>query len=338
MNRYFKYFGISATLSLLTTVAVVYYLGLKALLPLVILAVIEVTFSFDNAVVNAKILKRLSNLWQQLFLSIGIIIAIFGVRLLLPILIVAMTADLSLNQVLDLALHNPEEYAEKLEIAHPTITAFGGAFLLMLSLHFFIEEDKKHHWIEWLERPMNKLGAWWTPLAMTGFVLVVLALLPANHHPWETLRAGALGIATYLAIQGVMWGINRMTKNTGKQLHYVGWAAFIMFMYLQVLDASFSLDGVLGAFAITSDVILIAAGLGIGAFWVRSMTVYLVRRGTLDSYRFLEHGAHYAILVLAGAMLLSAIYELPEALTGILGLMFIAGAIYASTRHRRKSL
>jgi len=328
-----KHFGISMLLSVLTVAAVGYFMGIGALVPLLVLTIIEITFSFDNAVVNAKILKKLSPLWQQLFLSIGIIIAIFGVRLILPIVIVAMTADLSWRQVLDLALNHPADYAEKLELAHPTITAFGGAFLLMLGLHFFIDVNKKHHWIQWLERPISHLGAWWTPLVVTTVTVAALAWLPeANHHPDETWRAGIIGIVTYLAIQAVMLIINRLTKTAGQQKHYVGWAAFVMFMYLQVLDASFSLDGVLGAFAITSDVVLIAAGLGIGAFWVRSMTVYMVRRGTLDAYRYLEHGAHYAIVVLALAMLLSAIIEVPEAVTGGLGLAMIAGSVIASVR------
>ena len=82
-----------------------------------------------------------------------------------------------------------------------------------------------------------------------------------------------------------------------------GKAAFFMFLYLEVLDASFSFDGVIGAFAITNDIVLMALGLGIGAMYVRSLTVYLVRQGTLDDYVYLEHGAHYAIGALAVILL-----------------------------------
>ncbi|MCA9325541.1 DUF475 domain-containing protein [Candidatus Saccharibacteria bacterium] len=335
MREHLKHFSWSIITSAIVTLTVLYYLGFGALAPLLTLIVIEITFSFDNAVVNAKILKKLSPLWQQLFLTVGILIAIFGMRLVFPVLIVALTAHLPWHDVIDLALNHPEVYAHKLELAHPTITAFGGSFLLMLCLHFFIEEDKKHHWIEWLERPMNHLGAWWTPLAMTTLVVLGISWLPGNEHATETLRAGLIGIMTYLAIQGIMYAINFLTRSTSESKHYVGWAAFTMFVYLQVLDASFSLDGVLGAFAISSDIILIAAGLGIGALWVRSMTVYMVRRGTLEAYRYLEHGAHYAIGVLAVSMLGSVIFEIPEFVTGGTGLFVIGASVVASLRAKR---
>jgi hypothetical protein len=114
-------------------------------------------------------------------------------------------------------------------------------------------------------------------------------------------------------------------------------AAFASFMYLQVLDASFSFDGVIGAFAITSSVLLIMAGLGAGALWVRSLTVYLVRTGTLAKYRYLEHGAHWAILAL-GVVMLAKLYhiELPEWMTGSLGLVFIVLAVVSSVVEKRR--
>jgi hypothetical protein len=132
--------------------------------------------------------------------------------------------------------------------------------------------------------------------------------------------------------------MGRSTAGASKLKHYTGWLAFSMFMYLQLLDASLSLDGVLGAFAITSDVVLIVAGLGVGAVWVRSLTVFMVRRGTLDAYKYLEHGAHYAIAVLALSMLLAVIYEVPEAVTGLLGVGLIAGSVVASVKLKKQLL
>jgi hypothetical protein len=335
MLNLLRNFWFSLVATVVVAVGAALLLGPSALLPLLILSVIEITFSFDNAIVNAKVLKKMSPLWQKLFLSVGIIVAIFGMRLVFPILIVALTAGLPWREVIDLALHNPTEYAEKLEIAHPTITAFGGAFLLMLCLHFFTHDDKEHHWFGPLERFAQRIGQWWVPTLITVLVLGLLAALPGNHHPAETLKAGFIGVAVYLAIHGLTVLIDKTTESQAKQSSYVGWAAFVMFVYLELLDASFSLDGVLGAFAITDDVLLIVAGLGVGAFWVRSMTVYMVRRGTLEAYRYLEHGAHYAIAVLAAAMLLSAIYEVPEAVTGLVGLLFIGGSVAASVRHNK---
>jgi hypothetical protein len=336
MLTFLRSFGFSTAATLLAIVVSLAYLGPSALLPLLILMIIEVTFSFDNAVINAKILKKLSPLWQQLFLSIGIIVAIFGMRLVFPILIVSLTAGLGWREVIDLALNHPQAYADKLHHAHPAITAFGGAFLLMLCLQFFMEQEKQHHWFGRFERFLQRAGAfWWVPSLLASAVVVVLAILPANHHGAETLKAGLIGVATYLAIHALTVLIGKTTDKAEKVAHYSGWLAFVMFMYLQLLDASLSLDGVLGAFAITSDVILIVAGLGVGAFWVRSMTVYMVRRGTLDSYKYLEHGAHYAIAVLAASMLLAAMYEIPEAITGSLGVGLIAGSVWASVQARK---
>lgn len=108
------------------------------------------------------------------------------------------------------------------------------------------------------------------------------------------------------------------------------------FLYLEVLDASFSFDGVIGAFAITRDVVIIMLGLAIGAMFVRSMTVYLVHKGTLDEFVFLEHGAHYAIGVLAIIMLVGTVYHVPEVLTGLIGVAFIAASVWSSIRYRKR--
>lgn len=339
MQTFFHSFGFSAAATLLTIIVSIYYFGVGALVPLLILMIIEVTFSFDNAVVNAKILKKMSPFWQKLFLSVGIIVAIFGMRLVFPIAIVALTANLNWKDVIDLAMNHPAAYADKLEYAHPTITAFGGAFLFVLSLHFFMEQEKEHHWFGTFEKTLQRLGAyWWMPALITLAVVVGLSLAPANHHADQTLRAGLIGVATYAIIHGLTVVIEKTTKSANRLATYTGWAAFTMFVYLELLDASFSLDGVLGAFAITSDVLLIVAGLGVGAVWVRSLTVFMVRRGTLDSYKYLEHGAHYAIAVLALAMLMAAIYEIPEAVTGVLGVALIAGSLAASIKARKEEL
>jgi hypothetical protein len=137
------------------------------------------------------------------------------------------------------------------------------------------------------------------------------------------------GVASYTAIHLLIEWLGTLAPK--EQKIYTGWPAFLAFMYLQLLDASFSFDGVLGAFAITDKVLLIVLGLGVGAIWVRSLTVFLVRKGTLGDYIYLEHGAHYAILVLAVALLVSIYVEVPDAITGIVGLGVI-GASYVSSR------
>lgn len=336
---FFRTFWVSSLLSVAGILAAIYYLGIGIWWVLLVLIAIEVTFSFDNAVVNAKKLVHMSPLWQTLFLTVGIFIAIFGMRVFFPIAIVVFTAGIGWSEVVDLALNHPETYAEKLEVAHPTISAFGGAFLLMLVLHFFFDHKKRTHWLHLTEIPATKLGLWWVPPLMATAIVVFVSQLPANHHPKETLTAGLIGILVYSVIHGLTWFLGKHTPDSGgkKVAQLTGWAALSMFVYLEILDASFSFDGVLGAFAITKEVILIAVGLGIGAVWVRSLTVFMVRHGVLDSYKFLEHGAHYAIGVLAVAMLGSLVYPVPEAVTGLVGIGLIGSSAYASIKTRKKT-
>jgi hypothetical protein len=103
-----------------------------------------------------------------------------------------------------------------------------------------------------------------------------------------------------------------------------------------VLDASFSFDGVIGAFAITKDVVIIMLGLGVGALFVRSITIYLVRQGTLSAYRYLDHGAHYAVGALATIMVISMHFHVPELITGLIGILFISAGVWSSVRHNKR--
>ena len=333
MKTFLGHFWLSCVLTLGTLLAVLFGLGTGAALVTLVLIGIEVAFSFDNAIINAKVLEKLSHAWQQLFLTVGVVIAIIGMRLVFPIVIVMLAAHLGWNNVVNLALHHPREYADKLNEAHTAISAFGGAFLLTLTLYFFWDPDKEVHWLDRLERSVSRYGNSWLPAALAAVAVLLVAWLPYNDEGGQTIRAGLIGIATFVVIKLF---IDVIGKLAGPMKHsvYTGWAAFGVFMYLQVLDASFSFDGVIGAFAITNEVVLIAAGLGVGALWVRSLTVFMVRRGVLAAYKYLEHGAHYAIGVLAGALLLSLFIEIPDAVTGITGL----GIIWASFVASRQAL
>jgi uncharacterized protein len=335
MLKTLKSFGGSFGLTITALVLVAVYKGLGATITTLVLIAIEIAFSFDNAVVNAKILEKLGRLWQQLFLTVGMIIAIVGMRLLFPILIVAVSAGLGFSRVVHLALYEPDHYAHYLEQAHPSISAFGGGFLLTLALYFLFNDERRERWLERLEHRLQKLGGHWWLAPLIGLVIVgIFAILPGNHHAATTLRAGALGVALYTIIEE---GIGLLERLETKELAggmKTGWAAFGAFMYLQLLDASFSFDGVLGAFAITNEIVLIVIGLGIGALWVRSLTVQLVRQKTLATYVYLEHGAHYAILALSFALFISIIKEVPDAITGGLGLIIIGASFYASRQAR----
>ena len=308
-----------------------------------ILAVMEISLSFDNAVVNASVLKGWDEFWKKIFLTVGILIAVFGMRLVFPIVIVAVTADLGMMQVIDLALNDPKEYSARLMAHHAEISAFGGIFLLLVFLNF-IFDDKEVHWFDWLESRLAKLGK---VDAMSVFVALIVLMIAVSWASAEqssaVLIAGVWGILVYLGVQvvsGMLEGdLEEDLENEGNgaaATSAIMKGGIIGFLYLEVLDASFSFDGVIGAFAITNDVIVIMLGLAIGAMFVRSMTIFLVDKGTLDEFIYLEHGAHYAIGALAIIMLLSVKFHVPEIITGLIGIAFIGWALLASLKHRKQ--
>ena len=323
-----KTFGISAFLTVAAIVGAFFALGTSAAISVIVLIAIEISFSFDNAIINAKILERLSPFWQKLFLTVGIIFAIFFMRLVLPILIVMISANLPWSTVVNDALHHPETYSAYLADAHVNIAAFGGSFLLLLAVYFFLDDERPQLWLRHIEKPLQRIGGTiWLPPLLTAIVVLICAFF-AGDEARQVLTSGLTGIGLYVAIKLIIDSLGKLTPK--KQKIYTGWAAFGAFMYLQLLDASFSLDGVIGAFAITDKVLLIALGLGVGAIWVRSLTVYLVRENTLNNYIYLEHGAHYAILALSVALLGSIFIEIPEFVTGFVGISIILSSFLAS--------
>jgi uncharacterized protein len=333
----FRIFAISSLITAASLGAIFYFLGPAAALVTAVLIVVEVTFSFENAIINAKVLATLSKFWQVIFLTIGILIAVFGMRVLFPLLIVALGAQLSMSEVLDLALHNPDQYAHSLEKAAPSIEAFGGMFLFMLAAHFFIWPEKKLHWLKPIERPLATKARRWTYIIIGLAVLIAVSIVPFNPHPQETFIAGSVGLLAYLIIHGLTElssNSKALTSGTAK----TGLAGLIGFLYLEVLDASFSLDGVIGAFAVTNQVVLIAAGLGVGALWVRSMTVYMVRKKTLKTYEFIEHGAHYTIFILSMVLLIGLFVPLPGSVVGFLGVIIIGLSVLSSMKANRKRI
>ena len=258
-----------------------------------ILSILEVSLSFDNAVVNASILKEMDEKWQQRFLVWGIAIAVFGTRIVFP--------------------------------------------LAMVGLKFFFDADKEVHWIGVVERNLSKVAV--LPAIEIGALLIVLWVislqLPADE-ALTFLTAGVLGLVTYILVDALGEYLNmreETRKNAAGEVMRSGLGGFL---YLEVLDASFSFDGVIGAFALSNNMVIIALGLSIGAMFVRSMTIHLVRKGTLSEYRFLEHGAFWAIIVLGAIMLTSAVLHIPETITGLIGGGLIGLSFWWSLRHNRQ--
>ena len=303
-----------------------------------ILCIMEISLSFDNAVVNASILKTWNKFWQDMFLTLGMLIAVFGMRLLFPLLIVAFAADIGLAEVWDMGLNRPDEYARHLTDHHAEVAAFGGMFLLLVFLNFLLDEKKELHWLGHIEEKIASFGK----VASIAIMIAIGALLASmtmleEGQKLAVLVAGLWGILTYVAVDVICSILEREEEDpkVGDMIKRGGVGGFL---YLEVLDASFSFDGVIGAFAITKDIVIIMVGLAVGAMFVRSMTVYLVRQGTLDKFVFLEHGAHYAIGILAFIMLASMKFHIPELFTGLVGVAFILAALWSSVTYKRKQL
>ncbi|MDH6522302.1 DUF475 domain-containing protein [Streptomyces sp. SAI-090] len=338
-------FGWSVTVTVLALAAALLAWGPTGLVAVAVLGVLEVSLSFDNAVVNATVLRRMDAFWQRLFLTVGILIAVFGMRLVFPLLVVSATTRLSPAAVLDLAINNPGSYAEHLDHAHPAIAAFGGMFLLMIALDFLLAE-REIHWLPPLERALARAGRLdRLPVLLALGALVTAAVTLAGTDLSTVLVSGTLGLIAYLAVGGLSQYFQAPAEEdepgrTGPSRRpvAVGKAAFFLFLYLEVLDASFSFDGVVGAFAISQNIFQIALGLGIGAMFIRSLTVHLVRRGTLDDYVYLEHGAHYAIGALAVILLVTIRYDVPQTVTASIGVAFIGTSFLSSlARNRRRA-
>lgn len=297
--------------------------GMAAFLLALLLSVLEVTLSFDNAVVNAKVLAQMTPVWQKRFLTWGIVLAVFGTRLILPAVIVAVAAGIWPWGAFVLAFNDPAAYGELLSGASHAINAFGGIFLLMVSLHYFFNTAKHVHWIAAIETRLARWGRI-EAIELAIALAVLLALAYFSGEQASVLFAGCIGLLTFVVMQGITSSIETGTHAAA--------AGASLFVYLNVLDSAFSLDGVVGAFALTTDILIIFVGLGIGAYFVRSITLYLVRQKTLDALRYLEHGAHWAILGLGLSMLIGILVHVPEAVTGLIGLVFVSFAYYSSRR------
>ncbi len=319
--------------------------GLICIFIAFVLGVLEVSLSFDNAVVNATKLKTMTPEWRHRFLTWGIAIAVFGMRFIFPLLVVSIFAHISIIKVLDIALHNAHLYAHYLHQTHATIVTFGGTFLMMLFLGFFLNPKKEIDWLKPIEKFLKK-----APESKILDTLIVLAILdivqmfqPAPIR-LSVIISGIAGILTFLGIDTISKKLEEIEEKQNKKLHCsdsvkpIACTGLISFLYLELIDASFSLDGVLGAFALSHDIIIITIGLAIGAVFVRSLTIMFVEKETLEEFIYLEHGAHWAIGILATLMFISTVKSVPEVVTGLSGLFLIVASLISSINYKKKEL
>lgn len=300
--------------------------GIYALYITALLAILEVSLSFDNAVVNAKVLNTMEPKWQKRFITIGIPIAVLGMRFVFPIVIVAIASGMGAIETFYLAMDDPKTYQHTLESVDKLIFSFGGAFLFMVFLDFFFDDSREEKWISFLEsnRAMDKAK-------QINNIEMIIAIAVGIYLTYLTSNA-SVGVAYFggVLLHSLIASLDELLSTDGVRSGIMG------FLYLEVLDASFSFDGVIGAFALSNNIFIIMIGLGIGAMFVRSLTLYFVEKKTLTEYRYLEHGAHYAILALAVIMFAKMFFEINEVVVGTIGILFIGVATYHSILANRR--
>lgn len=284
----------------------------------------EVSLSFDNAAINAKRLETMSPFFRKMFLWVGMPIAVLGMRFALPILIVKFSSGLGIFQTFDLALHSPTQYAEALHDARFQINAFGGSFLLLVFMNYFLNPEKDEHWIPF-ERALVHAGSIENLQILLALCFSAFFGLINPGHFSTIMLSSVAGIGLYLTVQAI--GQIFEDDDSAQPSAGSGWASLL---YLEVIDATMSFDGVISAFAITTNIFIIAIGLGIGATYIRAFTLYLVNTGDLSKWRFLEPGAMWAIGILGFVSYIEIGTELPSILVGASATGTIIAALYCS--------
>ena len=300
----------------------------------IVLAALEIALSFDNAIVNANKLEEMTPVWRQRFLTWGILIAVFGMRIVFPLAIVAIFVWINPFAAMHLALADPDEYSRIIGKAHGPISAFGGTFLMMVALKFFVDSEKTIDWIGPIERGLRYCSSVrGLEIALVLIIVLTISRIIPNDYSAQFVTSAIMGLLVFVAVDGLGTVLDNIAGRTAEIGAKGGLGAFL---YLEVLDASFSFDGVIGAFALTTNILLIAIGLGIGAMYVRAMTIMLVEKGTLAEFRYLEHGAFYSIFALSLVMFMQSIFHVHELITGGVGMTIIALSFVSSIRHNQK--
>ena len=351
-NTFFLFFGVSVVIEL-------FYMGILGVVQGTTLTILELSLSFDNAVINALILANMPPIWRRRFLTWGMLIAVFGVRLVFPILIVFATTELSFIESFTLAINNPAEYEKIIQASHHIVMAFGGIFLLMIFLSFLFNENKDVHWIAIIE---NYASRWSNIGNLKMLIAIFIVAIIGFYAPSEIMIVDVVkkidkseiilpmiyGILLYLCIEflrGILEddGTKHETNNLETERERIEHVAnskaaksgFASFVYLELIDMSFSFDGVLGAFAVSQNIIIIMLGLGAGAFAVRNLTILMVDRGTVSEYKYLEHGAMWSVGFLAISMIIQIFMHLPHGLIIAFAIIPIAIAFIHSVRENK---
>lgn len=260
------------------------------------LSLFEIITSIDNAIINAEVLSTMGQKARRWFLTWGIFIAVFLMRGLLPLLIVFFTnPSIGIMGALTATFSNDPHVVEAIEKSSPLLLLGGGVFLIFLFFHWLFLEPK--HFGLRGENFFQAQGAWF--FAVVSIILSVIVWLALKENPLLAFSA-VLGSTSFFIIHG----FRQYAETQEKKLLQGGTSGMSdlgKVMYLEVLDASFSIDGVIGAFAFTMSVPLILIGNGLGAIVLRQLTISNIDR--IKKYKYLKNGAMYSILALGVIML-----------------------------------
>lgn len=306
----------------------------SSLLTIIGLMAFEAVSSLDNAVVNAQVLGTVKNAKaKKFFLTWGIFFAIFVVRGLLPLIIVYLASpSLGLWGVLSATFSGDEAAHSAIEAATPLLMLSGGSFLALLFLHWFLVEDKIVG-LPVIDKALKYGGVWFHAIAaisLTG-LLVIIANNYGDAAPL-LMVATTIGFTAFFVADGFKRNAEHIEEEllkSGKTESGLGdWAKIL---FLEVIDLSFSIDGVVGAFAFTTSIPLILIGNGLGAVIVRQLTIGNIER--IKRYSLLSHGAMYSIGVLASVMLLEGFgISIPAYVSPIATISLIAVFFWKSYR------
>jgi len=291
------------------------------------LSVFEIVSSIDNAIINADVLATMGEKARRWFLLWGLIFAVFVVRGLLPWLIVwATTPSLGLIGALLATFSSDPAVTAAIESSAPVLLIFGGMFLVLLFFHWLFVEEKTCGLRS--EAFFSRQSVWF--YAVASILLAVIV--------WFALQIDTLmGFAAVLGSTAffIVHGFRQNAEVQEARLRRPGMSDFSKIAYLEVLDATFSIDGVIGAFAFTLSVPLILIGNGIGAVVVRELTVRGVDK--IRSYCFLKNGAMYSILVLGTIMLADSFgFHIPTWLSPIATFGIVGYFLYRSMQEQKK--
>jgi len=261
------------------------------------LVLFETITSIDNAIINAEVLSTMSEQAKRWFLTWGLLIAVFAIRGLLPWLMVWLsTQSLGPVEAFTATFSSNPLVLEAIEESAPILLTGGGTFLLFLFLHWLFLEGKNYGLIG--ERYIATKGVWF--FAIVSILLAGLVWFALDEKPLMAFGA-VVGSTAFFIVHGFRQ--NAELAET-KMLHSSGMSDTSKIFYLEVIDATFSIDGVIGAFAFTMSVPLILIGNGIGAFVVRELTIRNV--DNIKKYLYLKNGAMYSILFLGIIMIMDS--------------------------------